>query len=230
MLLLITILGMLSYFIPGLIVYFKKLWHDVNLRLICIYWMLCGFINSIDLFGTFPSRAIEIFNVSYNFLVIPMVMLLLYINTSSKLLKKCILAGISVVVIFQVIGISTSGYIYDSLKYSLGVGVFLFLIFIFWEILRFFQNIAHTKRERRMLFIYIAMAFDYGSYLVIYYFEYYFPEQNALVFRDTQLLYYASAMIAMIIASVGLLLNHSPSRKFDENLFTDKMEVRKGWN
>lgn len=229
-LLLITILGILSYFIPAVIVYMKKLWNDFPLRLVCIYWMVCGFMNSLDLIGPIDYRVMEIFHVSYNFVVIPFVLFLIYLNTGSAWMKKMLPVAIGLVALVELAGIIRGGLYYDSLKYGLGLGIVLLLIFIFWEILRFFQNISHTTREKRMLFIFIALAFDWGSYLVIYYFEYFFSEQNLAFLKDTLLLYYSSSIVSMSIASIGLLLNHSSEKKYDEDLFFDRMEMKKGWN
>lgn len=227
---LLTQLGIISYFIPALIQYSKKLWHDVNLRLITLYWVVCGIINIAGNLPFLEWRTIEIINVSFNLIVIPMVMLLLYINTKINWLKKLIITGIGIVLILEIIGLIKGGYYYDSLKYSLGIGVMLFLIFVFCELIKFFQSVSHSRRERRMLFIYIALAFEYGTYLVIYYFEYFFPNTNSVVYEDTHILYYVSALIAMIIASIGLMLNHTRTRKYENLSYHEKLNTKKGWN
>ena len=53
-----------------------------------------------------------------------------------------------------------------------------------------------------MLFIYTALLFEYGSYIVVYIFDYFIvPEDLA----DKLLVYYISTLIAVMIACFGFL-------------------------
>ena len=51
--------------------------------------------------------------------------------------------------------------------YVSAIGLVLVLTLIVWEIILYLQKIVHSGRERGLLFIYAALLFEYGTYIII---------------------------------------------------------------
>jgi hypothetical protein len=62
---------------------------------------------------------------------------------------------------------------------------------------------VHSGRERGLLFIYAALLFEYGTYIIIYIFDYYLEHISSTM--DNYLVYYVSSLIALVIATCGYL-------------------------
>jgi hypothetical protein len=96
----------------------------------------------------------------------------------------------------------TLGVNYDAIKYIMGIGVLVVVITLVWEITLYLQRLEHSNREKSMLFIYAALLFEYGTYTVVYVFDYFIKPSGTV---DTRLIYYTSSIIAISIACFGFL-------------------------
>ncbi|MEO8583498.1 MAG: hypothetical protein ABI415_06865 [Flavitalea sp.] len=203
---LITILSfiaVLSYFVPLGIVMFKNLWQDPFFMLFAIFWAIGGLINVSDLIPGFSKETRDTLGAFYNMLDIPFILSIFYYTTTSLLVRKFSFISGIVFILIEIINAYQKGISYDAIKYTLGTGVGLVLIVVIWEIIRYFKVVEHSNRQNAKIFIHAALLFEYGTFVLIYIFDYFVAGDNH---NDIYLIYYISTLIAVFIASCGYLL------------------------
>jgi hypothetical protein len=198
----VSIVAIVAYFVPVAIVLLKKLWHVKPFLLFALYWLLGGLVNLIDLFPP-GKRATEIITVIYNAVDMPIILCIFYLTTSSPAIRKFTGFAAPAYAATGLLSLVLRGINYDALKYTLALGLLLVLFVIIWEIIFYLQKIMHNSREKGLLFIYAGLLFEYGTYIVIYIFDYYLEGISSQV--DNFLVYYVSSLIAVGIASCGFL-------------------------
>ena len=191
-------------FVPALIVLLKKLWQATPFQFFAIYWIINGLMNIMLLADGLSKRFVEVASVIYNALDIPMMTAILYLATASLLLKKFIRIGLGLFVVFEISCLLQSGLRYDALKYVMGVGLIFIMIVIIWQISLYLQQVMHATREKAWLLIHGSLLFQYGTYIVIYIFDYFL--QDVADNTDKFLIYYISTLISLGIACSGLVL------------------------
>ncbi len=189
----------MGYFVPMLIVLMKKLWKVKPFLLFAIYWLSNGLINIILLIPGIGKTTAELITVIYNMLDMPIVLSIFYFTTTSSTVKKFTRIALPLFILAELVNAVVLGVNSDALKYPLALG----LIMIIWEITLFLQKVVHTSREKAVLLIYAALLFEYGTYIVIYIFDYYLTKISST--EDNYVFYYISSVIALIIAIAGFL-------------------------
>ncbi len=170
----ISVAAVVSYFIPIILVLFRKLWNDRFFMLFASYWAYGGLVNFTDIIPGFPSQASVILGILYNTLDIPLILAIFYTTTNSILIRKYTITAIILSVTLSIVGIILGGFNYDALKYSLGIGIVLVLVAVIWEITIYLQKIEHSNRQNAKIFIYAALLFEYATFILIYLFDYIF--------------------------------------------------------
>ena len=198
----VSVVAVIACFVPLLIVLLKKLKHVKPFLLFALYWTLGGLVNLID-FVHFSKKSVEVITVMYNALDMPLVLSIMYFTTSSPAIKKFTKVAIPVFTAFELVNLVLRGINYDALKYTLAIGLVIVLTVIVWEVILYLQKIQHTGLEKGLLFIYAALLFQYGTYIVIYIFDYYLEEASTTM--DNFMVYYISSLIALAIAICGFL-------------------------
>jgi hypothetical protein len=198
----ISLLAIVAYFVPIVIVMIKKLWHITPFVLFACYWLIGGMVNMIDLVPVDKS-IIEIFTVIYNTVDMPIVLAIFYLTTSSPAIKKFTRVVAPAFAVLELVNLVIRGVNYEALKYTLALGLIIVLTVILWEIILYLQKIEHTGLQKGLLFIYAALLFEYGTYIVIYIFDYYMEEASTTT--DNFLVYYVSSLVAIVIATCGFL-------------------------
>ncbi len=200
----VSVVAIVAYFVPLAIVLLKKLWQVTPFLLFALYWLLGGLVNLVDMEWLHAGkRAIEITTVIYNMVDMPAVMAILYFTTSTSAIRKFIVIALPSFIVVELVSVFMRGLNYEALKYTLAIGLLLVLTLIVWEIILYLQKVVHTSRERGLLFIYAALLFEYGTYVIIYIFDYYLTHISSTV--DNYLVYYVSSLIAIVIATCGYL-------------------------
>ena len=199
----ISILATVAYFIPAFIVLFKKLWRDTYFFYLGIYWFLGAMVNIATNTMGMELRTLEIITVVYNMIDIPLILWILWYTSFSSHLAKLLRFVIVGYVITEIVLVLTFGLNYDAIKYIIGGGLLLVVTTLIWEITIYLQRIEHSNREKAMLFIYAALLFEYGSFTIVYIFDYFIIPADQV---DKWLIYYISTLIAIIIACFGFLL------------------------
>jgi hypothetical protein len=191
-------------FVPAVIVMLKKLWQASPFQYFAIYWVINGLVNTMFLFDNINKQFVEVTSVVYNALDIPIMVGIIYLSAFSLALKKFIRIGMGAFILFEIFCLIRGGLKYESLKYVLGVGLLFIMTIIIWQISLYLQQVVHATREKALLLIHGALLFQYGTYIVVYVFDYFL--QNVADGVDKFLIYYISTIISIGIGSSGLLL------------------------
>ncbi len=199
----LTVTASVAYCFPLILLLYKRLWNTISLRVFCLYWVMGSLINILSIVPVIAPRTLEVIHVVYNLIDIPLILSLLFLTTKARIIQIFIVSSGMVYMFLQTAAIYKAGWFYDSMKYTLGLGLGLVITVLVWEILRFFQRLHHSPHQKRMLFIYIALLFEYGTFVVVYIFDYFY---NGSENPDTLFLYYFTSLLAMLIVSTGLML------------------------
>ncbi len=197
----------LVFLLPAAIITIKKMWSTRFFMLFGIYGLMAAFINALDLFPinwVFVERA----NIFYNMLDIPFVMFMMYTITRNEVVRKLIVMGVGLYIFLQLVFFFREGMKYDALKISMGYGLGIVLLAILYQLLVFFRSMSLKSSQVPYIVVLCALLFDYGSFIIIYIFDYYVEGYNM---NDNLLLYYISSIVSMLIASGGLLISKSKS-------------------
>jgi hypothetical protein len=178
----------------------KNLWRDSFFVLFAFFWAACGVVNLPDIFPVLSPRVSKMVGVIYNMIDLPLIIVILYFNSTRHRMKRFILTGLTLVLTLEIVGIVLNGLVYDSLKYAMGTGILLIISIALWEVIRYLQEMEHSNRQTAKIFVYAAILFEYGTFTVIYIFDYY---TETAKHYDTYLIYYISTLIAILIASCG---------------------------
>jgi hypothetical protein len=206
----ISIAAVVSYFVPLLIVYLKKLWRDPFFMLFATYWAIGGIINMTDIIPGVSTKATYMIGVLYNMLDIPFILAILYFTSNSIIVRKFTGFALILFSITEIISILIHGINYNALKYPLGAGIAVVLFIVSMEIIRYMQKVEHSNRQNAKMFIYAAVLFEYSTFILIYIFDYFVDVTDK---KDSFLIYYISTLGAILIASCGYLLFRKYERK-----------------
>lgn len=172
--------------------------------LFALYWAFGGLVNLVDYIPAVAEKTVVKLNVIYNLLDMPMVLAIFYFTTSIHLIKKITQIAVPLYLVLAIINSVILGLNYDALKYMLALGLIFVLTILIWEIIVNLQKVQHTSREKALVLIYAALLFQYGTYIIIYIFDYYLISVSNVI--DNFIIYYISSVVALAIASGGLLL------------------------
>ena len=206
----ISVVAIVASFIPILLVSLKKLWKEPAFLLIALYWVLSGMVNILDKIDGISKPTLALVTIVYNMLDIPIILGIIYFTTASLTLKRYSRIAAPALLLAQLVSFFIKGWNYDAAKYTLAAGLVLVLIAVVWELSLYMQKLVHTRHEKAMVFIHVSLLFAYGSFIIIYIFDYYINMGSS---TDNFIIYYISSLIAIIIASIGYLAKGS-SRNF----------------
>ena len=197
----LSILAIVAYFIPIVLVLITKRWKEPAFRFLSIYWLLNGCINLLGKIELLDSQVYNKLTLVYNMMDVPLVMGILWWTTSSKYIKKTTALIAPGLLLSQLSCFIVLGWEHESAKYVMAVSLISILFLLFWEISLYMQKLEHSASENAMVFIHVSWLFAYGTFVVIYIFEYYVKISGAEI--DNFLIYYISSLIAVSIASIG---------------------------
>jgi hypothetical protein len=195
-----------SCFIPFLLLSWKKMRQVKTYRVIGIYWLFTGLINFMDLdffrHLTNTSALQERLNLYYNLLETPLV-LWVFAGAASGLHRKQLLLILLFFIAGELALIGWKGYNFTSSAIIIGSGLLLTLAYSITGLVQYMRKMEHTPFENSMVFVYAALLFAYGSFLIIYIFTH-IRENSEGSSKDSFLLYYTSLLLSAAITSTGL--------------------------
>lgn len=197
----ISILAILLYFLPIVIVIAKKLWHQKAFLYFALFWILGGIVNVLNLLP-FAKGIMQAVAMIYNAIDIPVILLIFYFITTVNGVRQFVRLVFPLMIFLEVLGFIIYGFTYDAQKYPLGIGLLVVLTIIIWEIVSYIKKISHTSQENGLLFINAALLFEYGSFIVIYIFDYFVTSTKSNV-EDNFIVYYISSIIGLAVACAG---------------------------
>lgn len=206
----ISIIGICASFIPMTLLLVKKLWKERAFLLFAAYWMVSGLIGLIDRTGL-SKETLELITVIYNMLDMPIVLAIISFATTSPGVRKFTRIASPGLLAVQLINFIVQGWNYEAHKYFLALGLMLVLFVVTWEIYRYMSKLEHSLHEKAMIFIHVSLLFAYGTFVIIYIFDYFVNTNGSSV--GNFIVYYISTSIAIFIASLGYLTKSS-SRSF----------------
>lgn len=199
----VSILAVALYFVPILIVLGKKLWPAVPFRLFAMYWLVAAIVNLVE-FIPLSAYAMELYTVIYNLLDIPLVLAVFYFSTTDTAVKKFTKIVAPALLLTGLVNCIIRGFTTDALEYVLGGELLIVLGVIIWEIILKLQKIKLTGHAKGLLLICAALFFEYGTFVVIYIFDYLLPGTSTS--SDNFLVYYLSSLVALPVAICGFLI------------------------
>lgn len=209
----LSVVSLVAFFTPLVIVLFKKLGRDAFFMLFALYWAMSGIIALTD-FLPVSSAVRRTIGAVYNMMDIPIVLYVLYFTSNFLPIKKFTAAVLVSYVILELISVFIKGVNYEALKYTLGTGLGLVLTVVAWEIVRYLQKMEHNNRQNAKVLIYTALLFEYASFIVVYIFDYFTDDSfRNTVEKDIYLIYYISTLIGISIASWGYLVFQKYTRE-----------------
>lgn len=200
-------MALVAYFLPLLLVLYKRLWREIPFLLFGLYWMLNGVVNLVDKITIFQPGTIEIIKVAYNTIDIPLVLLLVNYSTTSQSLKRYTRAAAPSFFGLEMVNFLLQGWNYNAAKYVMGLGLVLVLVAVVWVISLYMQKLEHSALEHALVFFHVSLFFAYGTFVIIYIFYYYVQITDSGI--DNYLIYYFSSFVAVMIASYGYLVRKS---------------------
>jgi len=98
------------------------------------------------------------------------------------------------------------GYTMNSRAWITGVGLVLVLGYSVAGLWQYLKKMEHSRFEDSMVFVYAALLFGYGSFLIIYIFAHYRTGPAAVTYNeaDSFLLYYISLLLSACVTCTGL--------------------------
>jgi drug/metabolite transporter (DMT)-like permease len=189
-------------FVPFLLLGWKKMRQVNTYWVIGIYWLLNGLVNLPELGFFTGSRWQEKLTFGYNLAETPLVLLVFGFATSGRQRRNLLLL-IILFMIGEAVLISWKGYNFSSGTVIIGSGLLLIFACCITGLIQYVKRMEHTRFENSMVFVYAALLFAYGSFLIIYLFAHLHPN-GAGNGTDSFLLYYVSLLISAAVTSMGL--------------------------
>ncbi|HXB90923.1 MAG TPA: hypothetical protein VNU72_01480 [Puia sp.] len=192
-------------FIPFLFLGWKKMRQVGAYCIIGFYWLLNGLVNLPDL-NIFSSSTAhywqEMLVYGYNLAETPLILLAFAFAIAGKSRRQLLLVT-AVFIAWEAFLIGWKGYDNSTRMLITGSGLLLILACCITGLLQYVKKMEHTRFENSMVFIYAALLFDYGSFLIIYIFAHIHSTANANG-MDSFLLYHISLLISAAVTAMGL--------------------------
>lgn len=201
----ISSLAVLLCFVPFLFLGFKQVRRVNTYRVIGIYWFLNGFVN-LPALRLIRSQNIRSFfaHVSdcYDMADTPLVLLVFALASKGKTRKQLLLILLGFV-LGELLLVARKGYA-AAWPVVIGVGVLLILVFSVTGLLQYLKKMEPDRFEDSMAFVYAALLFAYGTYMIIYVVYYLHVSPNIYNQMDSSLVYYASLLLSAVVTSTGI--------------------------
>jgi hypothetical protein len=191
-------------FVPLILIFYKKIYTEKAYLFTAIYWAANGLMNLPIWFGQGDNNFLmHHVTLLYNMLDAPLVLLIFFFS-SSEAKKKIIFYVISAFIFFELVITVWKGYNLDSSTIIIGAGTVLALIFSTIGIMEYLQNIDHSPYENTMVLVFASILFDYGVFIVIYFFSYLQIAYSKETDNYNYFIYYASMFISTTLSSLAL--------------------------
>lgn len=197
-------IAILSCLVPFLMLLSRKMRQVTTFRVLGVFWLLNGLIHFSDIyfFLSFKDSKLDQLLNYYTLLDTPLA-LLIFACASRGRHRRTLLLSIFLFAVLEVVIIGWKGYETVSGFIFTGFGVFVVIVYSIIALVQYMRKMEYTSFENSMIFIYVAMLFAYGSFLIISLFLH-IRGNTPGNSRDSYLLYYISMLISAVITSLGL--------------------------
>jgi hypothetical protein len=193
-------------FVPFLLLAFKQMRKVNTYCVIGIYWFLNGVVNFPTFAGTHGSDGSGLLNklgIYYNYVETPLV-LLAFVFAGSGRMRRQLLFVFWGFLTGEAVLIALKGMNLTSRIVVIGAGLLLVLAYSIAGLWQYLVKMEHSRFENSMVFVYGALLFGYGSYLIICIFTHLHRSDATYNGTDSFLLYYVSLLLSAAITSAGL--------------------------
>ena len=202
----IASLAIVICFVPFVFLGFKKVRMVNTYRVIGIYWLFNGLVNFPHPLWPMQQEGLRSFfqhlsNI-YDLVDTPLVLLVFALASTGKLRKQVLIVLVGFV-IGESILIGQKGYTF-SWPIVIGIGVSLILVYTVSGLWQYLKKMEHNRFENSMAYVYAALLFAYGTYLIIYLLYFFRKSASGYNEADSFLLYYTSLLLSAIVTSTGI--------------------------
>lgn len=193
-------------FVPFILLGWKKMRRVNTYCILGIYWLFNGLANlpSLTIFQFAGAHyLLTRLNFYYTLAEAPLVLLAFAIARSGRQ-RKQVLAVLLLFIIGEILLIVLKGHTFSSSMVIIGTGLLLILFYSCTGLWQYLKKMEHTRFENSMVFVYAALLFAYGSFLIIYIFAHIHPTGADTSDTDSFLLYYISLLLSATVTSAGL--------------------------
>lgn len=201
-------------FVPFLFLSFKKVRQVNTYRFIGVYWFLNGLVNLPALRPIHHEGMRNFFarlSDYYDLADAPLLLLVFALASPGKLRKQLFLVVVGLAGM-EAILVAVKGYTW-SWPFFIGAGVLLVLTYSVVGLFQYLKKMEHDKFENSMAFVYAALLFAYGTYLIIFFLSLFPKSANTYNEADSFLMYYISLSLAAVLTSAGIWSYGLRSRK-----------------
>jgi len=175
---------------------------------ICIYWLFNGLINlpALGLIQSAGGRGfLQRVSYCYTFTETPMVLLAFALAATGRWRKQLLLV-LLVFTAAESLLLAWRGYNFTSCSIISGAGLLVVLTYSIAGLWQYLKKMEHSRFENSMVFVYAALLFGYGSFMIIYIFSHYRTGLGGTGYNETDsfLLYYISLLLSASVTSTGL--------------------------
>ena len=197
-------IAIICCFVPFVLLLSRKMRQVTTYRVLGIYWLLNGFIHFSDIyfFRSYKDGWLDQITDYYNVLDTPLA-LLIFFNAASGPYRRLLLRSLLAFIVLEVLIVSWKGYAFTSGFMFIGSGVLLVLAYSITGLVQYMRKMEYTPFETSMVFVYAALLFAYGSFMIISIFLH-VRGSNDGNGQDSYLLYYISLLLSASITSLGL--------------------------
>jgi hypothetical protein len=204
----VSSLAIVLCFVPFLFLGLKKMRQVNTYWVIGIYWLFNGLVNlpTAGLIQSTGGQAmLQRINHFYTFTETPMV-LLAFAFASTGRWKKQLIGVMLAFVAAESVLLAWRGYNISSCAWITGAGLVLVLSYSVAGLWQYLKKMEHSRFEDSMVFVYAALLFGYGSFLIIYIFAHYRTGPAGVTYNETDsfLLYYISLLLSACVTCTGL--------------------------
>jgi hypothetical protein len=191
-----------SLFLPVTVIIYNRFYQHRSLAALLAYYVLVIFYLAISE-GLIPLP--ESFRINYgiltNYLDVPLMLTTLLFFCPNKQKQSLVRMLILSYVFYEIVITAIHGYRASTIKYVMGPGLLLVLVYSFYLFLRQVKfTIIHGKNHGRTIML-ASILFAYFCYALIYYFYYILRTPYK---ADTLLLYFISTFVSATVMAIGL--------------------------
>jgi hypothetical protein len=201
----ISSLAVLLCFVPFLFLGFKQVRKVNTYKVIGVYWFLNGFVN-LPALRLIRSQSVRSFfaHVSdyYDMADTPLVLLVFALASRGKTRKQLLLILLGFLGC-ELLFVANKGYA-AAWPVVIGIGVLLILVFSVIGLLQYLKKMEPDRFDDSMAFVYAALLFAYGTYMIIYLVYYLRVSPNIYNQMDSSLVYYSGLLLSAIFTSAGI--------------------------
>lgn len=204
----VTTLAIIVCFVPLLFLGMKKMRQVNTYWVIGIYWLFNGLVNlpSLNLIHSTGGRIfLQRINYFYTFTETPMVLLAFAFASAGRMRRQLLWVMLGFMV-GETVLLALRGWNNTSSALITGAGLVLILGYSVAGLWQYLTKMEHSRFEDSMVFVYAALLFGYGSFLIIYIFAHYRTGSTGITYNETDsfLLYYISLLLSALVTSAGL--------------------------